>query len=175
MTDTNQQTATTDSQLNHDLPHETNLTRRRLLELGFWTSTGAVTLGMAGVGGQFLIGNSLEPQKAKWVELAKLTELPTGQVHRATYSVRRKDAWRTTEDTGLLYAFSDDGESYTVLSAVCTHLGCNVRWEEEYNAFACPCHEAKFARSGEVLHGPPPAPLHQLETKIENDALWAKV
>ncbi len=128
-----------------------------------------------GSGIRFLIGNSLEPKQEHWVEVGQLESLTAGEVHRVKYRLRAKDAWRTVEQTGAIFAMSDDGETYTVLDATCTHLGCLVRWKESENHFACPCHSAFFDRRGEVVSGPPPRRLRRLETKIENGVLWALV
>jgi cytochrome b6-f complex iron-sulfur subunit len=49
-----------------------------------------------------------------------------------------------------------------IFSAVCTHLGCLVQWRPAESQFLCPCHAAKFDINGQVLAGPPPAPLPQL-------------
>ncbi|MDT8419085.1 MAG: ubiquinol-cytochrome c reductase iron-sulfur subunit [Desulfuromonadales bacterium] len=48
---------------------------------------------------------------------------------------------------------------FVALSAVCTHLGCIVKWENEKGEFLCPCHGGQFSASGQVLGGPPPKPL----------------
>jgi Rieske Fe-S protein len=34
-----------------------------------------------------------------------------------------------------------------------------VNWNEEAQAYLCPCHDAKFNSEGEVLDGPPPRAL----------------
>ncbi|MBI3353836.1 MAG: ubiquinol-cytochrome c reductase iron-sulfur subunit [Nitrospirae bacterium] len=51
---------------------------------------------------------------------------------------------------------------FTALSAVCTHLGCIVRWQEDKGEFLCPCHAGRFDAAGKVLSGPPPKPLPQI-------------
>ncbi|MBI5042718.1 MAG: Rieske 2Fe-2S domain-containing protein [Nitrospirae bacterium] len=51
---------------------------------------------------------------------------------------------------------------FTALSAVCTHLGCIVKWLEDKGEFQCPCHAGRFDVTGKVLSGPPPNPLLQI-------------
>lgn len=48
---------------------------------------------------------------------------------------------------------------FKAFSAVCTHLGCLVRWDQSQKVFVCPCHAAKFDAAGKVVSGPPPAPM----------------
>jgi cytochrome b6-f complex iron-sulfur subunit len=60
---------------------------------------------------------------------------------------------------------------YLALSAVCTHLGCVVQWQEDKGEFLCPCHGGRFAPSGAVVAGPPPRPLENLPVVIDGDQL----
>ncbi len=154
---------------------EQALSRRRLLETGFWLIAGVGTLGVLGAGTGFLVGNSLEPKEQHWVTLGEVEKLPAGPVHRVAYSFRARDAWRDTDQRGVIFTYTDDGETYTALDATCTHLGCIVRWKEAENYFACPCHAGFYTREGDVISGPPPRPLRRLETKIEQGVLKALI
>ncbi len=58
---------------------------------------------------------------------------------------------------------------YRAFSAVCTHLGCLVKWDGPGRQFKCPCHAAVFDENGHVVSGPPPAPLPEYVVKEIGD------
>ena len=60
---------------------------------------------------------------------------------------------------------------YLALSAVCTHLGCIVKWVDESQEFLCPCHGGRFSPAGQVLGGPPPKPLETYSVTFEGDEI----
>jgi len=62
-----------------------------------------------------------------------------------------------------------DKEGVTAFSLICTHLGCTVQWQEGKQQFFCPCHDGYYDRNGDVISGPPPMPLEQLQAKIVGD------
>lgn len=61
----------------------------------------------------------------------------------------------------------------TALSAVCTHLGCIVIWEEDKSRLYCPCHAAVFDTNGNVRGGPAPKPLASLKIEVVKDQVLA--
>ena len=60
---------------------------------------------------------------------------------------------------------------FVAMSAVCTHLGCVVAWQEQAGEFLCPCHGGRFSADGQVLAGPPPSPLEPLGVELDGDQL----
>jgi glycine/D-amino acid oxidase-like deaminating enzyme/nitrite reductase/ring-hydroxylating ferredoxin subunit len=52
-----------------------------------------------------------------------------------------------------------DDATVTMLSPVCTHMGCEVRWNPAERSWDCPCHGGRFDPQGNVLDGPPDRPL----------------
>src|SRR5690606_24830700 len=47
----------------------------------------------------------------------------------------------------------DDG-SVQAISAVCTHMGCIIEWNNAEKHWDCPCHGSIFSPDGEVMSGP---------------------
>jgi cytochrome b6-f complex iron-sulfur subunit len=60
---------------------------------------------------------------------------------------------------------------FVALSAVCTHLGCVVQWQENEEQFLCPCHAGRFNGAGAVISGPPPKPLESFPVALEGDQI----
>lgn len=60
---------------------------------------------------------------------------------------------------------------FVAFSAICTHLGCVIRWLPEKGEFLCPCHAGRYASDGKVLGGPPPKPLQTIPIALSGDNL----
>jgi Rieske Fe-S protein len=56
----------------------------------------------------------------------------------------------------------DDGELVKV-SAVCTHMGCLVRWNATERTWDCPCHGSRYTAHGLVLGGPAESALERMD------------
>jgi glycine/D-amino acid oxidase-like deaminating enzyme/nitrite reductase/ring-hydroxylating ferredoxin subunit len=56
-------------------------------------------------------------------------------------------------------AYRRPGGELVLLSPVCTHLKCLVRWNGADQTWDCPCHGSRFHPTGEVFSGPAEAPL----------------
>jgi glycine/D-amino acid oxidase-like deaminating enzyme/nitrite reductase/ring-hydroxylating ferredoxin subunit len=53
-----------------------------------------------------------------------------------------------------LAVYKDNQGRVTTLSAVCSHMGCIVRWNPGETTWDCPCHGSRYGADGKVLHGP---------------------
>ena len=68
---------------------------------------------------------------------------------------------------------SKDG-SYHAFGQKCTHLTCPVYYSKDHHRLECPCHEGGFsAETGEVLYGPPPRPLDEIEIEVKDGEVFA--
>jgi cytochrome b6-f complex iron-sulfur subunit len=58
------------------------------------------------------------------------------------------------------------------LTAVCTHLTCTVRYEGDSGTLFCPCHNGRFDLAGNVISGPPPAPLETFKVEVVGEDIF---
>ena len=67
--------------------------------------------------------------------------------------------------------FRDDRGRLHLLSPVCTHMGCIVRWNSVERSWDCPCHGARYAAAtGAVLEGPALAGLASADAEADEAA-----
>jgi cytochrome b6-f complex iron-sulfur subunit len=58
---------------------------------------------------------------------------------------------------------------WIALSAVCTHLGCTVKYEPEMDRIHCACHGGVYnAYTGANVSGPPPKPLKTFKVAVSD-------
>lgn len=70
-----------------------------------------------------------------------------------------KDSGTVLEKEKLAIFKDSTGKEHRY-SAVCTHLGCNVVWNDLEKSFDCPCHGSRFSGlTGKVINGPANSPL----------------
>jgi cytochrome b6-f complex iron-sulfur subunit len=138
---------------------ETNQMRRRSF-INYCLSTSLAAVGGFAV---YAFGKYLFPPSSFSAEAGtgtvqiNLADLPVGTAKFFRYKGQPSVAIRTSE------------KSVSALSAVCTHLGCIVKWDDGKRLFVCPCHAAMFDVNGNVVGGPAPRPLPNYPTRIAQD------
>jgi cytochrome b6-f complex iron-sulfur subunit len=63
-------------------------------------------------------------------------------------------------------------QGFTAHSAVCSHLGCLVKWDAGRQEFLCPCHAAVFDKDGNIVSGPAPEGLAPYKVKEVGDRVY---
>jgi len=57
------------------------------------------------------------------------------------------------------------------VSAVCTHAGCIVGYNDSMQTLDCPCHGARYDQTGHVLRGPAQRNLHSYTATLANNVV----
>ena len=78
-------------------------------------------------------------------------------------SVSRGEGKIVSVDGQKMAAYRSEAGELTLLSPVCTHLKCLVRWNAADRTWDCPCHGSRFHPDGSVLSGPAEEPLSKEE------------
>ena len=124
--------------------------RRKILRFIGKGSVLAAFLGQIGAAGRAFFPNVLYEPPSRF-KLKRPGDYPDGYTLDAAHRlfvIRQKDAFH-------------------VISAICTHLGCNVQWKD--TEFDCPCHGSRFNPDGTVISGPAPRPLDWFATTVSPD------
>jgi glycine/D-amino acid oxidase-like deaminating enzyme/nitrite reductase/ring-hydroxylating ferredoxin subunit len=69
------------------------------------------------------------------------------------------------EGTGKIACYRDAHGELHKMSAVCTHRGCIVNWNDGEKSWDCPCHGSRFDPHGKVINGPAALDLEQIGGK----------
>lgn len=70
-------------------------------------------------------------------------------------------------------AYRDKEGELHLIDITCTHLGCELKWNEAETSWDCPCHGSRFSPDGLIIEGPAFIPLcgegecsNQVEARI---------
>ncbi len=152
---------------------ESELNRRKFLEVGIFAITGSIVTVSSVALARFAIGPSFRKEKSKWIEI-ELEDVSdeNPDFTRVVLEYETKDGWLINRARTLAYVQRTKEGEVIAISAGCTHLGCIVTWDENQRIFKCPCHDGRYDEEGRVISGPPPAPLKRHETKIEDGKIF---
>jgi Rieske Fe-S protein len=87
-------------------------------------------------------------------------------------NIARGDGKIVSLDGKKVAAYRDERGNATLLSPICTHLKCIVKWNDADKTWDCPCHGSRFKATGEVFSGPAESPLEKCDqTSVELEPL----
>ena len=146
-----------------------NVDRRAFIKTSLLCSGAAVLTGIPLA--SYFVAPALQKATGKWVDFGAVGDLTPGSVEMLTYEFMVKDGWLVLPQRGFVWAKTNNNHNIQIFSSTCTHLACNVIWQEEANEFICPCHTGRFDADGKPIAGPPTQPLSTLEYKVEEENL----
>lgn len=152
---------------------ESDLNRRKFMEVGIYTITGTIAA-VSGVAlARFAVGSSFDKTKSIWIELSSEDVQDAAEgFARVVLEYEQKDGWLAATTRSLAYVKQPKEGQVIAISATCSHLGCIVTWDEEQKIFKCPCHNGRYDAQGRVISGPPPRPLKRHRTKMEDGKIF---
>jgi menaquinol-cytochrome c reductase iron-sulfur subunit len=146
------------------------LSRRQFALLGT-QAAGAVVglaLGIPIIG--FLISPLFRRQTSVERLVGDIANVPERQPTKFEVSFPQ-NAWPVPEVKAAVYVVKL-GNQTRVLSNVCSHMQCPVRWEDALKQFLCPCHGGLYDITGNNVGGPPPKPLPEYVHRLDGTTLY---
>jgi Rieske Fe-S protein len=122
----------------------------------------------------YIIGPAQKQAEENWIRLGAIGKVDLNVPTLFKTTIETQTGWINAEEEFSVYVLTENGQDFSVMSNICTHLGCRVRWIPDQEGFFCPCHNAVFAKDGTVVDGPPPRPLDQFEYKVEDGFIFVK-
>ena len=158
------------------MAHKPNLSRRDFIKAttAFIGSLIGVGIGLPSIA--YLLSPSLrKTEDDSIIDLGSLEKYPIGIPTRFDFIRTKVNGWeRTSVNYGLYVLRKNDGE-VRVFSDICTHLACRVTWHPDIQHYVSPCHDGRFDITGGNVSGPPPRPLDEFVTKIEDGNLYIQL
>jgi Rieske Fe-S protein len=140
--------------------------RRRALVLFVNSVVALIGGGLTALLGAFALRPAGKPD-GRWLRAGHLIELTPRVPVPRVLALPRQDGWYRERARETVFLVWDGDKTVHALSATCTHLGCQVRWDARSTTFRCPCHGGVFDAQGNVVSGPPPAPLNRVDTRLD--------
>jgi Rieske Fe-S protein len=155
------------------MPYKINITRRDFIKatVCFLGGLIGITVGIPSIA--FLLSPSLRKiEDDSIIDLGPLENYPIGIPTRFTFTQTKINGWeRTAINYGLFVVRKNENE-VRAFSDICTHLGCRVTWQADQGHYISPCHDGHFDVMGNVVSGPPPRPLDEFITRLEEGNLF---
>jgi len=121
----------------------------------------------------YLLSPAIAVQKKEaWISLGPLDNYLIGAPTLFSFTQATVNGWEKTVNSYGVYVTRVDETNQKVFSNKCTHLSCRVTWKDDVQEYFCPCHDGIFNIEGQVTAGPPPAPLQEYPTKVEEGVLY---
>jgi Rieske Fe-S protein len=152
-------------------PHQ--ISRRDFVKVvtAFLGSVMGSVIGLPALG--YLIAPATRTREnAAWIPLGPLQDYPIGVPKPFNFNRSQVNGWEKTVNSYGVFVIRKDENQVMVLSNICTHLACRVSWHPDIEHYVSPCHNGHFDVVGNVVSGPPPRPLDEFTTKIENGNLY---
>lgn len=110
-----------------------------------------------------------------WINLGPLDKYPLGIPNLFEFTRTKVNGWERTGMSYGVFVVRQDKKNVRVFSNICTHLGCHISWHSNIQNYVSPCHDGHFDILGKVVSGPPPRPLDEFHTKIENGNVFIQL
>ncbi len=157
-----------------DASQEGKMGRRDFMKVAIAGISGVIgaAIGLPAIA--YIIGPALKQNIETWIRLGPVSKIEVDNPTLFKTTIETQTGWISAQEEISAYVLTENEQDFVVMSNICTHLGCRVRWIADKQGFYCPCHNGVFAKDGTVISGPPPRALDRFENKVEDGILYIK-
>lgn len=137
---------------------EQKMQRRDFLKITWAALGGLAALEIGGLALAYMQPRLAEGEFGSQINAGNVDDFPAGSVSHVP--------------NGRFYLARLADGGFLALYQRCTHLGCNVPWDQAQGEFVCPCHNSRFSPDGEILSPPAPRPLDLFLVTIRDGQVW---
>lgn len=151
---------------------ESQLSRRDFIKATAVFVGGSIGAGLGIPAATYLISPALrKSEEGAWIDLGALDGYPIGIPRLFEFTRTKINGWERAAMGYGVFVVRQDGKGARVFSNICTHLGCHVSWHPDVGHYISPCHDGHFDLLGRNISGPPPRPLDEFHTRIDEGRL----
>jgi len=114
----------------------------------------------------FLLSPLFIKNREYWVTVGPIDSIPVDTPTPLYAFVPSEQGWPTPSQPRVVYIVKQADGQTLALSNICTHMQCDVHWDQALTQFLCPCHGGLYDILGNNIGGPPPQPLSQWVHRI---------
>jgi menaquinol-cytochrome c reductase iron-sulfur subunit len=145
------------------------LTRRQMIAAtGAASAVIGLMLTVPAIG--FVLNPLVQRTRRAWVEVGSIDDVPVAKPTPFVVGVPTGEAFDTTPVQRVVYVVKHQDGSIKALTNVCSHMQCDVHWDDSLGQFLCPCHGGLYDMDGVNIDGPPPSPMPQWVHRLHTDA-----
>lgn len=81
-------------------------------------------------------------------------------------NLKENEACIVMDDGDRIGVYKDSDGKVFAVDTTCTHLGCELAWNDAETSWDCPCHGSRFSIEGHVLNGPAVRNLRNIDLRL---------
>ena len=156
--------------------HKQDLSRRDFIKTTIALIGGLIGVGIGLPSIAYLLSPSLHKTEDESVmDLGPLDKYPIGIPTLFEFTRTKVNGWERTGLSYGVFVLRRTEKDVRVFSDICTHLACRVSWHPDQQHYISPCHDGHFDIEGNNVSGPPPRPLDEFVTEIEDGNLYIQL
>ncbi len=158
------------------MTHKQNISRRDFIKATTAFIGGLIGIGIGLPSIAYLLSPSLRKMEDESViNLGSLDKYPLGIPTLFEFTRTKVNGWERTGLSYGVFVLRQTEKDVRIFSDICTHLVCRVSWHPDAQHYISPCHNGYFDIVGNNVSGPPPRPLDEFVTTIEDGNLYIQL